>query len=217
MEGAFFFWDPVVQNSATESKSTDAAMLNMIFGLPLYHAPVAAHRDIKPKLMREIDKVKRDPRCLTERDNDRVYSDYRLGNDPITHGYRDLVLASVRPNIVQFGESIGAANMQMGSIWFQQYERYSFHNTHTHWPSLFSVVYYLEFDPKEHQPTAFLNPARLQLQLYVNSKIEAQVEFRPDVTEGDIVVFPGYLDHYAPLCNSDKKRTVVSFNFDVTG
>lgn len=31
------------------------------------------------------------------------------------------------------------------------------------------------------------------------------------------IVFPGYLDHLVPLCQSDKPRTIVSFNFDPDG
>lgn len=192
-------------------------MNSSIFGLPFYHAPVTAHGKIKHSVLREIDKLKADPRCLTERDNERVYSDYRMGNETATRKYRDTVLESVRPNIAEFVQGIGAKNVQLGSIWFQQYSKYSFHNTHTHWPSLFSVVYYLQFDPKEHRATAFLNPARLQMEHYLDRKIPVSTQFQPDAKEGDIVVFPGYLDHFVPMCRSEKTRTVVSFNFDAAG
>ena len=45
----------------------------------------------------------------------------------------------------------------------------------------------------------------------------APSEFKPEVTEGTLIVFPGYLDHLVPLCQSDKPRTIVSFNFDPDG
>ena len=45
----------------------------------------------------------------------------------------------------------------------------------------------------------------------------APSEFKPEVTEGTLIVFPGYLDHLVPLCQSDKPRTIVSFNLIRTG
>ena len=140
--------------------------------------------------MGEVQKLMSDPRCLTERDNERVFSDYRLGNDPVTRKYRDCVIETVKPNISEFAQGLGARSVQMGGIWFQHYERFSFHNTHTHWPSMFSVVYFVQFDPQEHKPTAFLNPMRLQLQLYEQRKIRAPMEFKPSVTEGTLLNLP---------------------------
>ena len=79
------------------------------------------------------------------------------------------------------------------------------------------MVYYVQFGPKGHKPTAFLNPMRLQVQMYEMRGLCAPSEFKPEVTEGTLIVFPGYLDHLVPLCQSDKPRTIVSFNFDPDG
>jgi uncharacterized protein (TIGR02466 family) len=192
-------------------------MLHNLFGLPIYQTSVASHSAIREDLLAEIGKLMERPECQFEHDNSRVYSDYRLGNDPITRGYRDLLLPALRPCVEEFGSMLDIKEVVLGQMWFQHYERFSFHNTHTHWPNLFSVVYYLQFDPEQHQATTFVNPNALEHKIYNAKKINWPNEFKPEVNEGDIVFFPGFLSHFVPMCRSDKPRTIISFNFDAEG
>lgn len=192
-------------------------MLHDVFGLPIYQTTVASHGAIREGVLAEIGKLMEKPECQFLHDNSHVYSDYRLGNDPATQRYRDLLLPALRPCVEAFGSSLGIKEVELGQMWFQHYERFSFHNTHTHWPSLFSVVYYLQFDPQQHQATTFVHPCALEHQVYNAHNIKWQREFKPEVEEGDIVFFPGFLGHYVPMCRSDKPRTIISFNFDAEG
>ena len=192
-------------------------MLHKVFGLSVYQTTVGSHSAIREGVLAEIRKVMEKPECQFEHDNSRVYSDYRLGNDPITHRYRDLLLPALRPCVEEFGNMLGVKEIVFGQVWFQHYERFSFHNTHNHWPSLFSVVYYLQFDPAQHQATTFVHPCALQHKVYNVHNINWPHEFKPEVKEGDIVFFPGFLEHYVPMCRSDKPRTTISFNFDAKG
>ena len=63
----------------------------------------------------------------------------------------------------------------------------------------------------------FLSPCRLELELYRNRNIPIPNRFQPEVKEGDFVIFPGFVDHFVPLNDSTTPRTIVSFNFDITG
>lgn len=192
-------------------------MLQSVFGMPIFQVSVEQHAATKEAILAEIMLLKADPRCTLVGGAQTVYSDYKLGNDKHTFKYRDMVLESVRQHIEDFARSVGAQGIELGQIWFQRYETRSFHDQHNHWPSLYSVVYYLEFNPIEHKPTIFLNPCRLEIEHYRSRNIEMPNSYQPVAKEGDMVIFPGFMDHFAPINESTKPRTIVSFNFDLVG
>jgi len=96
-------------------------------------------------------------------------------------------------------------NMQITNLWAQQYLDTQHMPPHTHEPSGFSAVLYAEFDNKEHEATKFWAP-------FKNTIDAMDYRFDPKVKEGDILVFPSYLLHYATPNTSDKRRTIFSFN-----
>jgi len=140
-------------------------MMRNTFNLPIYHTPVVAHRESKKSILLEILKLTKDPRSYNPSGNERVYSDYTFGDEPKARKYKDEVIDAVKPNIDEFIGLVGAKQLNFGQIWFQRYETHSFHGPHNHWPSLFSVVYFLEFDPTVHRGTIFANPNKLQIDL----------------------------------------------------
>ena len=87
-------------------------------------------------------------------------------------------------------------------MWFQQYEKNSFHEWHTHTQCQWSSVYYLEF-PKGSPRTVFVNP------------INNTDTFDVDTEEGDIITFPSFIVHSAPKVESNKRKTIISFNSDI--
>lgn len=192
-------------------------MIKDIFALPFYHAKVKAHQETKKIVLEQVEALDNDPRCYLEGPGERVYSDYRLGNDPATTRYKDAVIAAVTPNIREFSAKVGGKQFQMGQIWFQNYKQHCFHNTHHHWPALYSLVYYVRFDPKKHGGTTFHHPCKLQQQVYQLRQLRSEVSYQPKVKEGDMVIFPSFLDHNVPMNESDSPRTIVAFNFDLTG
>lgn len=192
-------------------------MYQDVFGVPVYTGKVKTHADIKQTVLDEIFTVMKDPRCRLEGGGERVFTDYRMGNEPITRKYRDMVIEAVTPNIREFAAKVGGKKFNMGQIWFHHYEHYSFFNTHHHWPALFSVVYYLQFDHNKHEATTFSHPSKLQQQIYERCGLKTSTIWKPKVKEGDMIIFPSYIDHFAPMCVSEDPRTVIAFNFDMTG
>ena len=47
----------------------------------------------------------------------------------------------------------------------------------------------------------------------INNKVAGRCNY-PDIKEGDIIIFPGYLDHGVSPHNSDSKRITLSCNFN---
>ena len=82
-------------------------------------------------------------------------------------------------------------------LWYQQYLQSDFHQFHIH-NAQYSAIYYLEL--KDNTYT----------QILVNNKIK-DIE----VTEGDVVVMPSTVVHRCPAVESEYRRTIISFNFDL--
>lgn len=98
-------------------------------------------------------------------------------------------------------KNMGYSGFQVNEIWFQQYLQESEHGWHIH-GSNFTNVYYLEL-PEGTPKTQIINP--------YNQKDIIEV----DVKEGDLLTFPSYVLHKAPKNNSDKRKTIISFNTNV--
>lgn len=93
-------------------------------------------------------------------------------------------------------------------VWFQKYEQNMNHAVHTHGPTGFSSVCFIEYDKNSHKPTTFVSP----FGNYITSELE---RYEPDVEEGDIIFFPSNLLHYAPTNLTDKIRIIMSFNLNL--
>jgi hypothetical protein len=98
-------------------------------------------------------------------------------------------------------DNMGYSGFKVNEIWFQQYLQESEHGWHIH-SGNFTNVYYLEL-PEGTPKTQIINP--------YNQKDIIEV----DVKEGDLLTFPSYVLHKAPKNNSDKRKTIISFNTDV--
>lgn len=88
----------------------------------------------------------------------------------------------------------------IAELWFQQYTTGNTHGWHSH-GSNFTAVYYLEL-PDDSPKTQLVQP-------FTNKIFDA------DVKEGDIIVFPSYVVHRAPVVESNTRKTIISFNFDM--
>ncbi len=93
-------------------------------------------------------------------------------------------------------------------VWFQKYENSMNHAVHTHGPTGFSSVCFVEYDKNFHKPTTFISP----FGNYITGELE---RYAPDVEEGDIIFFPSNLLHYAPSNLSNEIRTIMSFNLQI--
>ena len=113
----------------------------------------------------------------------------------------------LRPEMSRFGHEFGCDPVMVHS-WFERASTQMYHPPHTHGHGGWSAVLYIDFDPLVHNSTIFVSP--------FNHFIEGtQLQYRTGVKEGDLVLFPSFLLHYTQPNESDKKRTVASFNMSV--
>jgi len=107
--------------------------------------------------------------------------------------------------------------------WFNGYKTNQFQEIHDHIPNQFSCIHLLSFDKDDHLPPVFLSPFRQVSVTNSPEFIYDNIKDRPptwsyqstiDAKEGDIIIFPSYLEHKVPRQTSDKLRVTISFNLN---
>jgi hypothetical protein len=101
-------------------------------------------------------------------------------------------------HFIETSSELGFQDIIFDAIWFQQYIKGGTHGWHIH-NSNFTGVYYVELNENSSK-TQLVDP-------FTQSTI-----ITPNVTEGDILIFPSSVIHRAPKINDDKRKTIVSFN-----
>jgi len=107
-------------------------------------------------------------------------------------------------------------------MWFNAYGAKQSQEVHCHTGPSFSGIYYLQFDPEVHKPTTFMNPIRWGESKQHNRFWDGNLwnsqslyhhYHEPEITEGDLILFPSEMDHYVqPFFNSNTMRITCSFN-----
>lgn len=136
--------------------------------------------------------------------------------DPVSDVYTDFfasknylpdVVEILREELADLYPSAGFRNPIISQAWMQQYTKGCFMTPHNHGMTGFSAVYYIKFDPIEHESTRFIAP--------LNDFITGDnLEYKPEVNKGTLIFFPSMLMHYVKPTQSDKPRAILSFNID---
>ena len=155
------------------------------------------HNEIRDILLDVIDNME-----MTVVDNhDRLTTDY-YNKDQFCE-YRSLIL----PKMTFFLEKIFVEdlnfknymnNQLINRCWVQQYYKDGIHDWHIHENSMYNVVYYLE-KPVDSPGTELKSPLSDEV-------------FEPNVSEGDVLMFPSFLIHRSANNQSTKRKTIISFN-----
>ena len=121
-------------------------------------------------------------------------------------------------------------SMQMGifgnpmvrEAWLNAYKVNQHQEIHEHLPGHFSCIHYVSYDKEEHSPTIFVNPFR-QVALSNSPNFVGGADGTPatwvgqsfvKAEEGDLLIFPSFLEHKVPKQKSDKLRVTLSFNLN---
>lgn len=148
-----------------------------------------------------------DPKCMY---NDH-FSDYHknLANeDPYGKPtYLADFIDIIKPELMELAKIL-RCDITIKSLWAQRYWKHNHMRPHTHGITDFSAVLYHDFH-KGHEATEFWAP-------YKNPLTGDDYTHIPIVKEGDLIVFPSTLVHYAVPNESDYQRTIFSFNFKGT-
>ena len=113
-------------------------------------------------------------------------------------------------------------DVSINKIWYNVYTDGEYQEVHDHLgslfePSHFSFIHFLCFDKENHKPPEFRDPLSqlrtTSLELERNNCGEVYV---PDVKEGDLIMFPSYLQHCVPPGKkTEYPRITISFNVKV--
>ena len=137
--------------------------------------------------------------------NCNLFTSYGSGKFPIGE-----CLDPFTPTLDEFQtESQSYGNMILTDLWLNVYEAQNWQEKHIHSPGQWSGVYYVHFDPNEHKATNFYHPCET---LLATAGITSNT-LVPWVQEGDMIIFPSWLEHAAPMNKSSKMRSTISFNF----
>ena len=152
------------------------------------------HNDFKQQLLSLIDNTQ--DGNLVDDNNDIAKLDYNNHAD-FDRPWVKLLLPILVEKLGRMVYSIGYDGIIIKAIWYQQYKQNSLHNWHVH-SDMYTGVYYLEY-PSGAPAT----------ELYDN-KLKS-----PNVSEGDVVMFPSITPHRSPKVINDVRKTVISYNFNV--
>ena len=119
--------------------------------------------------------------------------------------YGDELLDVIKPHLADFEKMYKICDF--GVPWCQGYLHSDWHSPHNHGSQGYSCIFYANYDSEVHQPTEYTAPFP---DIFGNIG-----GARPEVEEGDLVIFPSFLVHTAPPSGSDKERIIFSFNLKV--
>tara|TARA_E500000331_G_scaffold122347_1_gene119824 strand:- start:351 stop:998 length:648 start_codon:yes stop_codon:yes gene_type:complete len=136
-----------------------------------------------------------------------------FGPDSIVHQYYSNYIQKM------FDEKV---KIILDDIWFNVYENGEFQEEHNHLSydifqqrPHFSCIHYLKFDEKEHEPVNFIDPIREMRynSVEMNSNNYSH-HYVPKIREGDLLMFPPYLNHLVPKSKPtpDNPRITIAFN-----
>ena len=173
-------------------------MIHSLFSIPIAHYEIENWRTNKERIMNAL------PQFGQEHidSNLEQYTDFFHQDEQLLPAYADTVIAIIEPYLADFTER---RRIEFTDMWAQTSYKSQRHSLHNHGHSGWSAVIYVDFDPQVHTATQFISP--------FNNPWSGRLQtFQPPVKEGDMVIFPATVAHEALPNESDKPRTIVSFN-----
>ena len=138
-------------------------------------------------------------------DNLSEYSSYKVSRadmdlcGDLNRSWVKMLIPNLSLSINEMLSNMAYNGFEINEMWYHQYVKGDTYGWHIH-EDQYAGIYYLEFG-KSSGKTQMCSPYSFK-SMNINAK------------EGDVVIFPAHLMHRA-LPNSDERKTVVSFNFNL--
>ncbi len=175
------------------------------FEVPYYICTLSEHHTLKSKLLELLDKT--DSKSSVQHFETISKSDWynnQNGNyfkkhflESESENYYKILDPYIKYIIQNVLPDKNKDNFFVSQAWFHQYKKMNYYFYHDHPGVRWAVVYYLELPidgPKTEFETLSGKP------------------FSPNVQEGDILVFPGWIKHRSPPNKSLERKTIIAFN-----
>tara|TARA_R110000823_G_scaffold312723_1_gene439625 strand:- start:763 stop:1338 length:576 start_codon:yes stop_codon:yes gene_type:complete len=109
-------------------------------------------------------------------------------------------------------------NFKFTQSWITMNDKGDMHGFHRHWNTFFSCVYYVY---SEGNSLIFRNPNFIEANTNYELNFETQNLLNGStvivpVKTGDIVIFPGWLNHCSSINQSEKTKIMIGVNFYLT-
>ena len=170
-----------------------------MFSIPLNQYRVPEWELRKQKILDSIDL------STFKSSNNSPYTDYHyLANTDTRPSYYDSVIEAIAPALQDIQKDYPIP-VTITKMWMQSASKGQYHPPHTHGSVGLSGVLYLDFNKASHTATTFFAP-------YHNFITGDHIEFTPEVTEGDLLIFPSGIMHMQPVNDSYLTRKIISFN-----
>ena len=172
------------------------------FQIPYFIVTLAEHTEIKETLLKIINEDEIPVKMDT---NQNIYKTDFFESKKARLYYK-IIMPLIDKSLRKFSGIIEYDKLvfdKRSNIWYQQYNKLDYHSWHHHGDARWSIVYYVELS--EDSPGT-------QFKDCITSKY-----ISPNVKEGDILIFPGWMLHRSPPNLSKKRKTIISCNFHYYG
>jgi hypothetical protein len=194
-----------------------AVRTKRLFSIPVKKTHLAETEALKQRflpdmLQRYQDNKFEKPKFWT---TDRIHTSFG------TKDSKEHIIVSMPDEYIRFLREIIPPSKYTVQLWHNMYwTGQEYQEIHHHVPCHLSLIHFLSFDSAEHKPPVFYDPARLV-------KASCRHDGVPEdywldkatipVEEGDVIIFPSYLEHYVPPGIYNKPRVTVSMNVTILG
>ena len=195
-------------------------MIIELFPSTLFLIKVKNHKKIKDKCLEYIiPEYEAEPSTFVDSWDADVFTTFGKN---INFPWND-ILPLYSSELKTFSEELNiVGNPMITDAWFNAYNENQGQEMHEHLPSHFSAIHYLSYDKEVHTPTVFCSPFR-QSALSNAPVFSKDIDEVPGtwvslqyvkVDEGDLLIFPSFLEHKVPRQSSNKIRATMSFNLN---
>jgi hypothetical protein len=164
---------------------------------PFFITKFEKHEELKHLI---LSSIKDDSSVKVENDHDVIYQTDWYVDSTVERKYLKLFFDELDVQMKEIFNAIKHDDYCYQTFWFQRYKKHDTHSWHQHRGSSWASIYFLELDSMAPK-TIFKN--------VTNERI-----FMPDVEEGDIITFPGFVWHCSPPNESENLKTIIAFNVE---
>jgi len=184
-----------------------------------YHGKVHNHQYLKKLLMGEMDKVNL---VQPEEWNCTLKTSFSTSSNENDFSW-NVFYDSIQPNLAEMHEELGGkdkTNIAMVEAWINSYSKGDSQEVHTHvsgtspYVCTFSCAYFVQYE-KEDAKFMFFDPDQTKHLGNYSKYYPTVATWLPEITEGDIIIFPSHQHHQVGIHQSNNTRITVSANFAI--
>ena len=175
-------------------------MNDVIVSFPIKADKFQPHTELKQNLLNAIAEQKECENVIAK-GTDISRCDWTTSKRDWNRKWVNILQEPLQTHLLLWCSQYSYNSFDIREMWFQQYTTGGSHNWHTH-SSNFTNVYYLDL-PDGSPKTEWIDP--------ITSVVHSF-----DIEEGDIITFPSFLVHKAPLNHSHDVKTIISWNMDIS-